>query len=264
MAGDDRSAEADGAALLRAIRGWRIVDDRAGGSAAERIDRDRDLLEAVRAGTAPPTARIWENERCLVAARSERSLADLGTARAELAARGWPVVVRDSGGTTVPHARGVLHLSLAFRPPDGTRCTLEAVYGALGLPLRRALDRLGIETRWGDVAGSFCDGRFNLVAQGRKIAGTAQRWRARPGASAPGRGAVLAHALLLVDADLRELTEAVNAFYAAAGAPRRFDPAASTTVAECLQRREDGLVARVRSVLAEELRSLLTTPASPA
>jgi octanoyl-[GcvH]:protein N-octanoyltransferase len=264
MAGVDRSPEADGAALLRAVPDWRIVDDHAGGTAAERLDRDRALLEAVRAGSAPPTARIWENERCLVAARSERALPGLASARAKLGALGWPLLVRDSGGTTVPHTTGVLHLSLAFRPGDAAALTLESVYGALGLPLRNALRRLGVESTWGDVPGSFCDGRFNLVAKGRKLAGTAQRWRARAGATPPGRGAVLAHALLLVDVDRKELTDAVNRFYAAAGVPRHFDPDASITVAECLGSRDDGLVERVRSVLVAELRSLLTNPASRA
>lgn len=261
---NEPSPAADGAALLRAIPGWRVVDDRSPGGAHERLDRDRRLLEAVRAGTAPPTARIWENARCIVAARSERGLAGLEAARRELAAQGWPLLVRESGGTAVPHAPGTLQLSLAFRPPERPRCTLESVYGALGLPLLRTLERLGIAAAFGDVPGSFCDGRFNLVTHGRKLAGTAQRWRTRPGAAAPGRGAVLAQALLLVCGDVEELTDAVNTFYAAAGSPRRSEPGASITVAECLDRGDDGLVERVRTLLAEELGSLLTNPASPA
>jgi lipoate-protein ligase A len=264
MAGDVPSPAADGAALLRAVQAWRIVDDRSPGSASARLDRDRQLLEAVRAGSAPPTARIWQNTRCLVAARSERALPGLEAARRELAARGWPLLVRDSGGTAVPQGPGIVQLSLAFRPPERPLCTLESAYCALGLPLLRTLSRLGIDAAFGDVPGAFCDGRFNLVTRGRKVAGTAQRWRSRPGAAAPGRGAVLAHALLLVDGDVRELTAAVNAFYAAAGSPRRSEPAASITVAECLGGGGNDLVERVRAVLAEELGALLTNPASPA
>jgi len=264
MAGVIPSPAADGAALLRAVPGWRIVDDRSPGSAHERLDRDPQLLEAVRAGTAPPTARIWENSRCLVAARSERNLAGLEAARRDLAARGCPLLVRESGGTAVPHAPGILHLSLAFRPPERPVCTLESVYGALGLPLLRTLERVGLAAAFGDAPGSFCDGRFNLLVGDRKVAGTAQRWRARPGATAPGRGAILAHALLLVRGDVREWTDVVNAFYAAAGAPRNHDPRASVTITECLGDDSDEWVERVRIVLAEELAALLTTPASRA
>ncbi|MGI9432191.1 MAG: lipoyl protein ligase domain-containing protein [Myxococcota bacterium] len=258
MVGDAPSPTADGAALLRAIPDWRVVDDRAGGTAAERLDRDRQLLEAVRVGRAPPTARLWENVRCLVAARSERDLPGLEAARAQLATRGWPVLVRDSGGTAVPHAPGILQLSLAFRPPEHPLCTLASVYAALALPLQRGLARLGVAAAFGDVPGSFCDGRFNLVAHGRKLAGTAQRWRARPGATSPGRGAVLAHALLLVSGDLTEWTETVNAFYSEAGSTRRYDPAASITVAECVGESGAPLVEKVRATLLEELGTLLT------
>jgi len=264
MAGVVPSPAADGAALLRAVPGWRIVDDRLPGSARERLDRDAQLLEAVRKGTAPPTARIWDNSRCIVAARSERVLPGLEAARRELAARGWPLLVRESGGTAVPHAPGILHLSLAFRPPERPLCTLESAYGALGLPLLRTLARLGVPATFGDAPGSFCDGRFNLLVGGRKVAGTAQRWRARPGSAAAARGAVLAHALLLVHGDVREWTDVVNAFYAAAGASRSHDPDASVTVAECLGDESDVAVERVRGVLSEELEALLTSPVSPA
>ena len=190
----------------------------------------------------------------------------MAAAEQALGARGWPVLLRDSGGSAVPHAPGILHLSLAFRPPDGPRCTLESAYEALALPLIRTLNRLGVEARFGDAPGSFCDGRFNLVVGTRKIAGTAQRWRARPGASAPGRGAVLAHALLLVEGDVAEWTGIVNAFYAAAGAPREHRPDTSTTVAECAGGAavRTGWVERVRTVLASELTELLTNPASRA
>jgi len=257
MVGDDPSPTADGVALLRAIPNWRVVDDRAGGTAAERLDRDRQLLEAVRAGHAPPTARLWENLRCLVAARSERDLPGLDAARTRLAPGGWPVLVRDSGGTAVPHAPGILQLTLAFRPPERPLCTLDSVYAALALPLQRGLARIGVAAEFGDVPGSFCDGRFNLVAQGRKLAGTAQRWRARPGATSPGRGAVLAHALLLVDGDLAEWTRVVNTFYAEAGSERRYEPSASITVAECVGESGPPLVEKMRSILLEELGSLL-------
>ncbi|MDH3687056.1 MAG: hypothetical protein OEP95_12565 [Myxococcales bacterium] len=257
MVGDAPSPTADGVALLRAIPGWRVVDDRTGGTAAERLDRDRQLLEAVRAGHAPPTARLWENSQCVVAARSERNLPGLEAARAQLAPHGWPVLVRDSGGTAVPHAPGILHLSLAFRPPERPLCTLDSVYAALALPLQRGLARIGVAAEFGDVPGSFCDGRFNLVTRGRKLAGTAQRWRARPGAASPSRGAVLAHALLLVSGDVTEWTRTINAFYAEAGSARRYEPAASITVAECVGESGPPLVEKIRAILLEELSTLL-------
>ena len=82
------------------------------------------------------------------------------------------------------------------------------------------------------MTGSFCDGRFNLAvcAQGRlrKIAGSAQYWR-----RGNGRQAVLAHALLLIDADPALLSAQANRFETALGSGRHYDAKALTSVAEC-------------------------------
>ncbi len=61
---------------------------------------------------------------------------------------------------------------------------------------------------WAPWPVSFCDGRYNVTLDGRKLAGTAQRWR-RNGA---GRPVVLAHAALLVGAEREEMVEVVNTF----------------------------------------------------
>jgi lipoate-protein ligase A len=221
------------------------------------VRRDAELLEAVRDGRAPATARVWENERCLVAARSDARLPRFEAARADLARAGWPVVVRESGGTAVPHAPGILLVSLAFRPPERAPFTIESAYDALCRPLEAALARLGVEAARGEVAGAFCDGRFDLAVGGRKIAGTAQRWRARPGASAPERGAVLAHALLLVDVDLDEAAAAVNRFYRAAGGARRCDPAAAIDLREALAAAGSALAGADRRALVDAARGAL-------
>jgi octanoyl-[GcvH]:protein N-octanoyltransferase len=250
--------------VLHGIARWRLLDEPGGGDPAERVAADAALLEAVRSGVAPATARIWDNARCLVVARSDRRLPRFEAARAELAAAGWPVIVRESGGTAVPHGPGLLSLSLVFRPPPQRRCTIESGYDAVCLPLEGALASLGVASERREVAGAFCDGRFDLAVAGRKIAGTAQRWRAGPGGPAPERGAVLAHAVWLVDADREADAAALNRFYAAAGAPRRCDPGASITLREALvaSRRPLGraapaaLAAAARAALLATLREL--------
>ena len=204
--------------MLHGVAGWRIDDDRgAGEGPEERVARDAALLEAVRSGAAPATARVWENARCLVVARSDQRLPRFAAAATALAAAGWPVVVRESGGSAVPQGPGILSLSLAFRPAPDARCSIESIYDALCGPLESALARLGVASTRGEVPSAFCDGRYDVAVLGRKIAGTAQRWRAGPAGPSPERGAVLAHALLLVDVERAEATDAVNRFYAAAG-----------------------------------------------
>ena len=144
------------------------------------------------------------------------------------------MLVRDSGGGAVPHGEGILHLSLVLPRSDAPAFSIEALYRALCKPLRIALGGLGIETDLGAVPGAFCDGRFNLIHRGRKLAGTAQRWRGGPAGTGVIGGYALAHALLVVDHDLSAANAALNRFYTLAGSDQRVDPRASTTVRACL------------------------------
>jgi lipoate-protein ligase A len=242
---------------------WRVVEDLAVGTPAERVRRDAELLEAVRAGAAPPTARLWTNARSLVVARADARLPRFAAACTELERRGWPVAVRESGGTAVPHGPGVLSLSLAFRPTAGAPSTLESIYAALCAPLERALAGLGVRTERGAVAEAFCDGRYDLAVDGRKLAGTAQRWRAGPGGPTPDRGAVLAHAVVLVDLDRAEATAALNRFYAAAGSPRLASPEASITLREALAAAGSPLAAAATDELVGTLRGALAAVLRP-
>ncbi|MNE83117.1 hypothetical protein D3C80_1799070 [compost metagenome] len=60
--------------------------------------------------------------------------------------------------------------------------------------------------------GAFCDGRYNVNIGGRKLVGTAQRWRRR---HSDGRYVVLAHGAILMENQREEMVEVVNAFYQA-------------------------------------------------
>jgi hypothetical protein len=173
-----------------------------------------------------PRAVLWHGVQGLVAPTSYRRHAALDAASAESAARGWPVRLRRSGGGVVPQGPAVLNVSLALAAEGAPGTLAEHLYDQLCGVLARALATLGIDARPRAVEGSFCDGRYNLAVGARKIAGTAQYWR-----RAHGRQAVLAHALLLVDADTDLLTAAANDFEAALASGRRYDARALTSVA---------------------------------
>lgn len=187
-----------------------------------------DWLEEALAGR--PRAVLWRSAPALVVPASYRRHDRLQAASEAFAARGWPVRVRRSGGGLVPQGPGILNLSLAWRADGPGGGAGDAVYAHLCAMLSRGLARLGLASRPAAVAGSFCDGRWNLAADlpdgPRKLAGTAQYWRRRE-----GRSAVLAHALLLVEADTAALTALANEFEAALGSGRRYEPAAVTDVA---------------------------------
>ncbi|MGN5100893.1 lipoyl protein ligase domain-containing protein [Aeromonas veronii] len=122
-----------------------------------------------------PRAHLWQAPQCLIVTRKDTRLPHYEAACQQLAAEGWPVHVRDSGGTAVPHGAGILNLSLLL---PRTTTDLAHYYRLLGAPLLTLLAEYGLEGSYDFVPGSFCDGQYNLVIGGRKITGTAQRWLA--------------------------------------------------------------------------------------
>ncbi len=173
-----------------------------------------------------PVACLWQAGQALVVPRTYAARPRFTEVQADFAARGWPIHVRQSGGGVVPQGPGILNLSLAQefigRPLDHA----EALYRQLCDIIRTALRAFGIESDTRPVAGSFCDGRYNLAvsAPTRKIAGTAQLWRRIPG-HPPDHHVGLVHAVILVQCDPQVLTTRANALEIALDSPRRYEAA---------------------------------------
>lgn len=196
-----------------------------------------------------PRAHLWQAPQCLIVTRKDTRLPRYQAACEQLAAEGWPVHVRDSGGTAVPHGAGILNLSLML---PRTTTDLAHYYRLLGAPLLALLGEYGLEGSYDFVPGSFCDGQYNLVIGGRKVTGTAQRWLA-PGQD--HQGAVLAQAMLLVAGDVDEGTRMASRFYELAGGELRFLPATSTTIEQAInwQGSDRMLMDKVREQLKQGL-----------
>lgn len=233
----ESATESDWRALLEAFYPpWKVLDDPHLRAPHDQVGEDLRLAEQVRAepgpGVAGPLYRVWSNRQCLVATRREERLPDFDAAREASEARGWPVVLRDSGGTVVPHLPSSLHLTLLLPRLDTGEPGTDEVYRMLCEPVRQVLTSIGLDTTYGQVPRSFCDGRFNLVSGSRKLAGTAQRWRGGIPGHPVRPGMVMAHLTLWVDGDMVGATRAVNRFLEEAGGNGGFDPAATTTLAE--------------------------------
>ncbi|KFE34534.1 lipoyl protein ligase domain-containing protein [Thioclava atlantica] len=194
-------------------------------SAAEGIDAERGLLQAARAGGRG--ALIWMADRpALVAPSAFSRLPGFERSSAMSAARGWPFHLRPTGGGVTPQGPGIVNLALTG-PADGL--TTDAAYRGLCDIISAALVELGIASEPGPLAGSFCDGEWNLLCGGRKIAGTAQRWAPRP---SPNRGWVfLAHAAILDEVPLAAPLAAIDALHCELNLPVTSGPSAHTTVA---------------------------------
>jgi lipoate-protein ligase A len=195
-----------------------------------------------------PSAHLWTAPRGLVVPRRYTALPGWATASAEAAnGRHGELQVRSSGGGVVPQGPGVWNLSLAWPAASATPLDTDSVYRGLSDALAAALARLGLVVTPQPVAGSFCDGRYNLAVGGAKLAGTAQAWR-RVG----GRPMVLAHAVVVVSADPAELTARANAFEAALGSATRYRAEAVTSVALACGGHIPDIEARTLIVLAEQ------------
>jgi len=187
-----------------------------------------EWLDVVRQGRS--RAVLWEAKQGFIAPLSYRRHERFDAVCAQFAERGWPVRLRRSGGGVVPQGPGILNLSLVYPVGDRLSFCADQVYRHLCNVLSRSLAQLGIATQPATVTGSFCDGRFNLAVASihglRKIVGTAQYWR-RVGT----QYAVLAHALVLVAADMDLLTRQCNEFESALGSGRQYDANTLTSVA---------------------------------
>jgi lipoate-protein ligase A len=78
------------------------------------------------------------------------------------------------------------------------------------------------------VQDCFCDGAYNVVVDGKKVMGTAQRWTRVK--STESRQIVFAHALLLFEADLNPCINAVNQLYLACGIEKSVKVSAHTNL----------------------------------
>lgn len=191
-------------------------------------DNEQRLIDCAQAAGCD-AALVFCGEDGIVVPRSYRSKPGFDQACATLAADGLPVHVRLSGGGVVPQSPAVVNLYWA-RPLLSEQPVRDAEqqYLALCALLERLFAEIGIATGYQAVAGSFCDGRFNLAAGGRKIAGTAQYWKRR---GAPKQHTVLASAVI-VAADAAALTERANRLEIALNSEQRYLPASTVAIAD--------------------------------
>jgi lipoate-protein ligase A len=186
----------------------------------QRLDDDLSVEQRLveRAADGGAVSAVWEPSPSLVVPGSYRRFERFDTLCERFAARGWPVSVRRSGGGLVPQGPGMVNVSLAWRTRSGMGHAMQPVYEGLCELLEGTLAPFGIDAEPQAVEGSFCDGRWNLAVGGRKVAGTAQFWQR----ISPTEHVVLAHACLLVEADLATLVRRANEFEAQLGSDKQY------------------------------------------
>ncbi|MCL9803505.1 lipoate--protein ligase family protein [Pseudomonas sp. rhizo66] len=181
------------------------------------LQAEQDLLASVCAGDAEFGLLFWQpSDRALVMPRRLNRLPGFEHACEVSAAAGWPVLLRETGGEPVPQSAATINIALVYAPPrsEGDLNRIETGYRRLCDPICQLLDELGGTSSLGEIAGAFCDGRFNVNLDGRKMVGTAQRWRQSQGGQRP---VGLVHGAMLMDNERDSMVAAVNRFNQACG-----------------------------------------------
>lgn len=121
---------------------------------------------------------LWQNDNTIVIGQNQNAEEEIN--RAFVEAHGIRVVRRTTGGGAVYHDLGNLNYSFITDAGDAERLTMER----FTLPVTAALRGLGLRAEAG--------GRNDILVEGRKVSGTAQRLL---------NGRILHHGTLLFQAD---------------------------------------------------------------
>src|SRR5438094_2643198 len=121
---------------------WRlIVDPPASGQA--NMTRDRELLDQLVAGAAPPTLRFyaWDPACISLGVGQREDILDLHAVRAS----GLDVVRRPTGGQALLHDREITYSVVASQMDPVVGGTLMQTYHAISEALLSGLGRLGVD-----------------------------------------------------------------------------------------------------------------------
>lgn len=201
-------------------------------------------LAQMREGLCGPLAYVWVPARSI--SLSKREAIKLGVKNNVLQSfQNEPLATRGTGGTAVPQGPGTANITLFTRhtkQPDITD-----FYHQMCAALASGFDALGLPTTIGARPGSFCDGDFNLLHNGKKLAGTAQRWaRGRSGETLG-----VHHVVVLTGGAPAQLCARLETLYAAGGYIESYIPDVHY----------DGTIdiADLRQAMAQPLRALVGT-----
>lgn len=191
------------------------------------VDGDLALLTRVMGRQQPGVFwRCWQNRHCLVTPRHWSRLPRFAHAVMDCP---LPVALRASGGSAVAHGPHILNLSMVWLVEGDQPAGIEDGYRRLAAPILAALSDLGVDAGMARVAGAHCDGGFNLVQDGRKLAGTAGL--IRPAGNWRG---LLLHACLALAEDPGDLP-AIIGLERTLGRPAEYRADAHTHLADALR-----------------------------
>ena len=167
---------------------------------------------------------VWACQQCIVVPRRLSVSHQFSQASSTLKERGYPVFVRETGGDAVVQGIGIVNLSLVLPVPSTEPDCIGRSYKRLCAPLFQILARHGVKAYCAPVKGAMCDGAYNIVVGGRKLAGTAQRLCTTSDVNGKSIYVALAHMVISVDVDHEIACEAIGFLHSVLGSSSVFDP----------------------------------------
>ena len=223
---------------MRGVVPLELIDTAFPGRAAFDVAVSRAVLREVATGTRPETLRLYRPDD--VVAFSTTDLRRPGFAGAVRAARqaGFDAALRLAGGAAAVFSTETI--AFAWCTPEADeRAGIRARFARTADWVARALRRLGVDARVGEVPGAYCPGDWSVNARGqRKLMGVGQR---------VVRGAAYTGGVIVVGASDR-LRAVLEPVYAELGFA--FDPASAGAIEDEVGRTA---LAAVREALIGEL-----------
>ena len=192
-----------------------------GASAESDIAGEMALLDDVLTQPERGVLRLWRTSPCLVVTPLLANRPAFAAAAEASARRGWPVVVRRTGGGPVPQTSGTLNVSLAYAVARDRVPSIDAAFKQFADGLLAALKTFGAVGAVGEIEGSCCPGRYDIAIGGQKIIGIAQR-RRQGAKDGQLLAAVLVHAMVWAEGSLNPEIDLLERFLEEAGAPTKF------------------------------------------
>jgi lipoate-protein ligase A len=132
-------------------------------------------MQRVAAGELDATLRVHRPARELAFAKQDRAAPGFAAAVEAARATGFEPVIRLAGGRAALFHEGSLAFAWSMPDPRPTKTTHDRFAMFAGV-FERALARLGVDARIGEVPGEYCPGAWSVNARGRsKLVGIGQR-----------------------------------------------------------------------------------------
>jgi octanoyl-[GcvH]:protein N-octanoyltransferase len=135
----------------------------------------RALMLRVAGGELPATLRIAHPGTTVAFAKRDAVSPGYEEALAAAEAHGFEATLRLAGGRAAVFHEGTMEIGHAT-PDEEPRMGIHERFERTAARIARALGRLGVDARVGEVTGEYCPGRYSVNARGAaKLAGIGQR-----------------------------------------------------------------------------------------